>query len=226
MSAGIRFYTNNGALMIDSSYANIALVEKVNKPTSDRSGVVEGNNAYNYYYSGRQPILVLPLSENYYCGVYTARWNSSNNRFESIVVTSGNTPLDMLVFDKPTSVNTTGPALRVYSDIDGSKVFDSRLKYLKVVGTASDGMAVPAGAKWGLLMRERQLFITPVYVSPGTARGYLFVMLHCWDIYQNKLRKRQLVVYSEYFDNLASAPAYDVDPIRGVEPLIVDLKNY
>lgn len=226
MSAGIKLYSNQGALMIDSTHANIALVEKVIIPVGSKAGKVEGNNKYNYYYSGKEPIFVYPLSETYYCGAYTSGWNPVTNRFESIMVTDGDKPLEMMVFDKPSSVNTSGPGLRIYSDVDGSKVFDSRLKYLKVIGEATIGKVVPKGAKWGLLIRERQMHVQPVYTNPGTARGYLFVMLKAWDIFENKIRRRDLLIYAEWFENLAQAPVFQVDPIVGVDPLLVDLKNY
>ena len=226
MSAGIKFYSSTGSLMIDSAYSNIALLQKVHIKAANRSGVITTNNTFNITTSVKEPIIVFPIDEVPY-GVYSIIRKSDGNGFDIVAACRGNNDLKMFIFGKPEDVTTNGPALRIYSDIDGSKVFDSRLKYLKVIGEVVKGTPIPSSKNWGWLMRERQLEQQVVMTNPGSnPSGYHLLFLNSWYKYENKIEKNFVHVHGQYYSSLNQVPYYVMDPIRGIDPLLIDLGNF
>lgn len=224
MSAGIKINSSSGAVMIDASYSNIALIEKVVIPSSKRVAYLIGNNFFTHITKVKNPIVVFPLGTIVY-GV-SASFPNKDGTTTIKAATRGDNTLTMYIFGTPDEVPSSGPALRIYSDIDGRKVFDSRLKYLKVIGELTKGMNVPNNATWGWLMRERQLQSSVQITSPGSnASGYHLLMLNSWYIHQGKIEDNYIAVQGDYYSRLSDVPYYNMDRIRGVKPLLINLGN-
>lgn len=230
MSAGIKIHSaGSGALMIDGSYSNVALVEKVGL-TTDKA--MEVNSGYRYALypfetSVKDAIVVLPLdtqSKAIYYGGYT-----TNSLKLSLAtgweVGQAMKGIDFFIFGKSSYVNTSGPALRIYSDITGEKVFDSRTKYLKIIGEVEYGMKVPKGAKWGFLARERMMIVTPIYTRPGSDQGFLMVYMETPTIVDDVITRKRITVHSVFYSSLSTAPVYPSPPkqYEFPKPLLVDL---
>lgn len=228
MAAGIRFYNTKGALMIDGSYSNIALTDKRSKTLAEKYATIQGRGVHIYFWElpYREPIIVVPLTDTI-TSIYSAGWMPNTNKFNLFLATNREDGVDFMVFDKASKKSTSGAALRIYSDITGEKVFDSRLKYLKVIGVATEGMVVPAGAKWGILVRERQLTTQVVFPSPNSPQIFVFSWFIGWKILDGKIKTERIMIREDYYSSAQTAGDIPLtDPPRNSPPLIVDLKNY
>lgn len=158
MSAGIRIYNDNRNLVIDGEYQNIALIEKINltspKSTSNTGG--REQHIFEFEYLGDLPIVVLPIGIGYDLYALTSvRINNGKTVVE--VRASSNKPFTVYLFGKPKQIDSTLPALRIYSHKTGELVFDSRQKYLRVLGECEEGKALPKNKLYGQLIRGRSL---------------------------------------------------------------------
>lgn len=162
----IRLYKQNGSVVVDGKHQNVALVEKITWSTADLNN---GSLALSMVSFNKQGVIVIPLASDinsavaFWTTVQQAVTTQDKPRFakdKSIgktyhtVLYSGGTHANatFYVFGESAEATPNGKAgLRVYSETDGRLIFDSRLPYLKVVGTCQDGMILDSSKRYGLL---------------------------------------------------------------------------
>lgn len=217
MSASLKLYSPNGAVKIDGEYSNIALLEKITRTASQGTYNYNDTTYYTVTTMIQDPIIVFPFGEVCHVIESVIRMPDTGEVKIKVFARFGDMSMTMFIFGTPNEVVTSGPALRIYSSIDSKKVFDSRLKYLKVKGVVSEGASIPAGAKLGWLQREREIQIV------GNM-DMLAVLVSGWRTDENgKMDKLGLTVWNGHPSNWWFGQLHKY---RGIDPLLIDLKNY
>lgn len=159
MAIGARIRNDGGSLIqIDGTYENLALKAVGSVTTSQFSASGPGASAgvANIIVAGcNQPILVTNCPDYY---IALKRRQQSGSTFTWQIIS--NTPVvnvDYYVFDT-TDVAQMAFALtkglRIRRESDGKVIFDSRYKYLRVVGiltgNAGASVAIPQGSGYGV----------------------------------------------------------------------------
>lgn len=168
----IRLYKQNGSIVVDGRHKNVALVEKFTWQTnsSNNSAFVMSMVSFN-----KQGVVVVPLTN----GINTAiaPWavlqqaitaqnkprfatdKSVGKPYHSVLYGGGTSiNTDFYVFGDPAEATPTGKAgFRVYSEVDGGLIFDSRLPYLKIIGMCQNGMVLDPSKRYGLLYGDSVL---------------------------------------------------------------------
>lgn len=154
----IKIYNQNGNINIDGKHYNLAFLEKVR--------FVPDNKAIHIVSFSHTGVVVAPLGSNQMVidtAVYhTTAQNKPQHLPDSVVGKPFHATLfyrgqnknevDFYLFGEPSLANVNGQAgLKIYSEKDGKLVYDSRLKYLNVIGVCQHGLKLDPNKKYGLL---------------------------------------------------------------------------
>lgn len=150
---GLRIKNAYGNLVIDGTYANLALVEKL---TLSATGSVSGPNGGSYRRSLRLVGYITPVLVIYSPNTVVAHTGSKTgpDTWDFVIhCEAANTPFEVYCFD----VASRGQrfpgnyGLVVKNRTSGAVVFDSRCKYMRIldayVGTAAAGNSMPSSSR-------------------------------------------------------------------------------
>ncbi|MFB6349504.1 hypothetical protein ACFBZI_08725 [Moraxella sp. ZJ142] len=161
MSAGIKIYNHNQQVSINSNDLMFCLAIKDTIQSPKGRPQINTTLAVSNYidasrgYSGlRMPLLVHEI------GGWDKRIQLTNYQKKDGIVkiafwTPEEMPVNVFFFDL--SSNFTAPSggagLKMYTQ-NGELSFDSRMKHLKIIGVANDGMSLEPNKKYGILVRS------------------------------------------------------------------------
>ncbi|OOR90232.1 hypothetical protein B0181_05000 [Moraxella caviae] len=206
----IKLHKPNGHILIDGRHKNLALIETVTR-TADQikdrgwSPVVQFNKI---------GVAVVPLSNTKDSAIALCNHFVTNNKSGIklfVINPSGRT---FYLFGNPSEAAATGKAgLKIYSDQNGELVFDSRLKYLNVLGVCQQGMRLDANRQYGLL------YTSPVPIQYGEqqALGYAYE----YDVYNVMFWYNHQGVLTQFWQSDTRHGAHN--EAYTSPPLLVDL---
>lgn len=142
---GLIIRNQDNFIQIDSTYANLGLTSKGTTTAPDYAGGLNGGYYQGYVtVTGINPIIALSSTD--YCKV--RMMTQSGNSFTFYIwCKTQNQSFDYYVFDSPGIISLSGNyGLQVFNN-GGSKVFDSRIPYMRVkdVRTMYYGSTQPPG---------------------------------------------------------------------------------
>jgi hypothetical protein len=132
MALGFRTHLSNGGIQIDQTYRNLAMRAK----GSFSPGTAWNNNKWRFgqiTVTGNTPVLAWRCNSP--CAmVYATRAGASITYTFIVAATTGT--VEWWLFDDPAFGVATGPhGIRIRNPSNGVVVYDSRMKYMRVVGT-------------------------------------------------------------------------------------------
>lgn len=142
----------NGYTQVDGNYKNIALAaEHTASPTSWPTALIGANVIVSY---GHEPRLI--AAQNYDCWLVlrtTVDYDSGGEYFGFLVASPGN--VSIAILDDPGNIVASGShGLIVYNE-NGEAVFDSRLRYARIVDVVSVPIpALPAEGVVGVVQNQ------------------------------------------------------------------------
>ena len=203
----IKIHNQKSMLLVDGKYKNLAFLEK------------KRLTAYTYLYYSRADfnypngVPVIALDDRKTVGMYSCVSDGAT------ITVSGanNSTAECYLFGYPSFSSPTGKAgLKIYSELDGQLVFDSRLSYLNIIGVCQPNMTIDTSKKLGVL------FANPTYVigyrgDTGYVNDYEVDTAFFWEKRGDKLLYKRCSVTN----GLAIMSSYDSR--HGMPPFLVDL---
>lgn len=216
MSAGIRIYNHNSQVMIDSSYKNIAFNRVI-----DLAGVTSTS-----YDLGDKPVII--VEELPHAGSVMSRIGLGyQNGYKLYVNNIGKIAQKIFVFGEPAQLPKGTAGFIIYKNGTSEVAFDSRLRYLQIIGEISSDMPVSTDKKYGIIRRVPSG--DNYYMQhTGTRRGRYYYVDQTWHesycIDNDKIK-----IFNHYTRNIDSwfgdRPAYNINVKYDIpyKPLLVDL---
>lgn len=134
MPVGFRTRNSGGGIQIDQTYRNLALRSK----GSFSPGTPFNSNAWrlgSITVSGNNPVLAWRCSQP--CALISATRSGTSITYQFVVAATTGT-VEWWLFDDPTfGVPVGNVGLRIRNPATGGVVFDSRMKYMRVVGSVA-----------------------------------------------------------------------------------------
>lgn len=147
----IRLYKPNGQILIDGKHKNIALVQKVTL-SAEYMQRHRGNLPMQVSFD-HLGVVVLPIANSQSSAIGLWVTHNISGRARALISVSVQHAINTFyLFGNPATAVTTGLAgLRIYSETTGELIFDSRLKYLKILGYAQNDLLLDPSKQYGLL---------------------------------------------------------------------------
>ncbi|MDO4895656.1 hypothetical protein [Moraxella sp.] len=218
----IKVYNNTGSLIIDGKHYNLAFLEKSQAQTGGYADIVSFDNV---------GVVVVPLDSQIAILNTTHYPISSANKphfinnkaigkkFHAIFAKAGktsNASSYFYLFGNPALTTPKGTAgLKIYSQLDGQLVYDSRLQYMNIVGVCQDGLKLNPAKRYGLLYTSR-----PDYESWRDNTDYELSSIVIWLNDGGVLRRRRYDYERIAFVDLPNDYQYEYQ-----EPLLIDLTD-
>ncbi|USS42745.1 hypothetical protein NFI99_11225 [Burkholderia glumae] len=147
MAVGARIRNNQSILQIDERYKNLALWQR---------GATYAQQVSNYLDPVRfVAMITVPYHPSallgyrtvgYACSLWRRLINSDGTVTYQVICETNTVPVEWIVFGDPALVSPVGHVgLRIKNPADGSVSFDSRLPYMRVIGTAQVGGVFTSG---------------------------------------------------------------------------------
>lgn len=147
---GIRIYNKDKKLIIDGTYQNLAFLKKEVSNADKYDGA---QYIHNIYIDVPDALMVID-AQNGSSIIYQC---NATFRGKTYKIGSRHKIITVYFFGAPKPVNTPKVGLKLHRD--GKIIYDSRLQYLKVIGTAYDGLPLDANKQYGLLYRNFKLIV-------------------------------------------------------------------
>ena len=216
MSAGIRIYNANSQVLIDSNYKNIALNKVI-----DLTGVTNTN----YELGDKSVVIVEELPA---IGSVMSRVRLGyNNGYRAYVSNIGKIAQKLFVFGEPEQLPKGPAGFIIYKNGTSEVAFDSRLKYLQIIGEISNDMPINPDKKYGIIRRVPS-GDNHYSQHTGTSNGRYYYVEQIWHesycIDNGKIR-----IFNHYTRNINSwfgdrpIPNISIKYDIPFKPLLVDL---
>lgn len=220
MTAGIMIYNNKKQVLINSNYKNNALIS-----TIDISNITQQEITF-----GNKPIIIVEelLSVNqkmadvglkYDNGIYKLNVNNPKKSAQKI-----------FIFGEPNNENvTTRAALIIYKKGTNEVAFDSRLKYLQIVGELTNDMLIDTNKTYGIIRRVPSANNWVMYNYRRSGGKYYYREQEWHEDYGIDANK--VKIFDRYTKNIDSffvdrpAPSMNVRYNPSYKPLLVDLST-
>ena len=203
----IKIHNQKSMLLVDGKYKNLAFLEK-KRFTAD---------TYPYYiradFNYPHGVPVIALDDRKDVGMYSCVSDSAT----ITVFGATDSTAECYLFGYPSFSSPTSKAgLKIYSELDGELVFDSRLSYLNIIGVCQPNMTIDTSKKLGIL------FANPTYVigrsgETGYVYGWEVDTAFLWEKRGDKL------LYNRYSISKGFAIMSSYDSRHGMPPFLVDL---
>ncbi|MET0934961.1 MAG: hypothetical protein ABWX83_03170 [Luteibacter sp.] len=148
MAEGFQTRTSGGGIQIDQTYRNLALRAK----GSFVPGTAWNNGKWRLgtiTVNGNSPVLAWRCASP---AAMVQASRSGNSITYTFIIAANGGAIDWYLFDEPAYGSATGDlGIRIRNPSTGVVVFDSRMKYMRIVGTVSGdftSLAPPAGGSY------------------------------------------------------------------------------
>lgn len=219
MSAGIKIYNHNRQVLINSQYQNIALLQVIDTSNIDKTELTFGSEpivVVEQLLPSEQPRARVRLV---YDGVYKLFINNQAKATQKICV-----------FGMPDNSKITQKSgLIIYQNNTGKIAFDSRLRYLQLLGEMVNDAPADANKTYGIIKRvpvndnERQW-------NTGRSRGRYYFRRQKWHE-EYGIENGKFKIFNKYTSDYESyfvdRPVYNHDLTHEIKykPLLVDLTS-
>ena len=203
----IKIHNQKSMLLVDGKYKNLAFLEKKRLTTYTDSYM--GHADFNY----PNGVPVMALNDHKDVSMYSCVSDGAT----TTVFGESDPTAECYLFGYPSFSSPTGKAgLKIYSELDGQLVFDSRLSYLNIIGVCQPNMTIDTSKKLGVL------FANPTYIiscrgDTGYVNDYEIDTEFLWEKRGDKL------LYKRYSITNGLAIMSSYDSRHGMPPFLVDL---
>ena len=185
MATGFRTRNSGGGIQIDQTYRNLALRSK----GSFAPGTPWNGNAWrlgSITVTGNNPVLAWRCAQP--CAMISASRSGTSITYQFVIAATAGT-VEWWLFDDPAfGVPVGNVGLRIHNPDTGGVVFDSRMKYLRVVGSVTGDysqLAPPpngnyAGSPAVVTGNAAFNYLVQTIGAPGGAPPYPWIEISMW----------------------------------------------
>ncbi|RAU43418.1 MULTISPECIES: hypothetical protein [unclassified Pseudomonas] len=228
----VRFRNNTGNVLIDDTYQNLALRASGQVTTAPTN--IPGLSQFFLTLPSDQGVLAFRCANP--CSIFNVTYANGNATYQ-LCTTGGNAVVSYWQFDLPqyTAAPLNWPKLIVRNPVNGSLIFDSRLKYMRVLdfiemsiddGNPNPYQPVYAGRLPAVIESKRAWNMvsqilpgTPTIAVGGYSGSFASTPSTQVNIYKNQ-------EYYTYNDRPANSDGYPAASSYQSAYMIVDVSNF